>query len=295
MTRTIEIAYELKCLWAGGAICGEAPCWVEPQQSLYWVDIDGCRAHRYRRNDGVVDTWDLPEKTGWLLPCAAHSEWLAGCKSGIYLMDLDAGSRELLIDPEPDLPGNRLNDAKIDVGGRLWAGTMNDEEKMPTGWLYRIDSDLNCIRSDGPYITTNGPAMSPDDRVLYHVDTYGGIVYAFDKHRDGTLDGRRIFAKIGDGEGKPDGLTVDADGFVWLAHWGGSRVTRFAPDGAVDGVLEIPAPQVTNCAFGGPNMDLLFITTAARNINLETHPKAGGLFCVQTAVRGLPSPAFVLS
>ena len=295
MTRTIEIANELKCLWAGGAICGEAPCWDEPQQSLYWVDIDGCRAHRYRLNDGVVDTWDLPEKTGWLLPCAAHSEWLAGCKSGIYLMDLDAGSRELLIDPEPDLPGNRLNDAKIDVDGRLWAGTMNDEEKMPTGWLYRIDSDLNCIRSDGPYITTNGPAMSPDDRVLYHVDTYGGIVYAFDKHRDGALDGRRIFATVGDGEGKPDGLTVDADGFVWLAHWGGSRVTRFAPDGVVDGVLEIPAPQVTNCAFGGPNMDLLFITTAARNIDLETHPKAGGLFCVQTAVRGLLSPAFVLS
>ena len=295
MTRTIEIAYELKCLWAGGAICGEGPCWDEPQQSLYWVDIDGCRAHRYRRNDGVVDTWDLPEKTGWLLPCAAHSEWLAGCKSGIYLMDLDAGSRELLIDPEPDLPGNRLNDAKIDVDGRLWAGTMNDEEKMPTGWLYRIDSDLNCIRSDGPYITTNGPAMSPDDRVLYHVDTYGGIVYAFDKHRDGALDGRRIFAKVGDGEGKPDGLTVDVDGFVWLAHWGGSRVTRFAPDGVVDGVLEIPTPQVTNCAFGGPNMDLLFITTAARNIDLKTDPKAGGLFCVQTAVRGLPSPAFVLS
>jgi len=295
MTRTIEIANELKCLWAGGAICGEGPCWDEPQQSLYWVDIDGCRAHRYRLNDGVVDTWDLPEKTGWLLPCAAHSEWLAGCKSGIYLMDLDAGSRELLIDPESDLPGNRLNDAKIDEDGRLWAGTMNDEEKMPTGWLYRIDSDLNCIRSDGPYITTNGPAMSPDDRVLYHVDTYGGIVYAFDKHRDGTLDGRRIFAKIGDDEGKPDGLTVDVDGFVWLAHWGGSRVTRFAPDGAVDGILEIPAPQVTNCAFGGPNMDLLFITTAARNIDLETHPKAGGLFCVQTAVRGLLSPAFVLS
>ena len=295
MTRTIEIANELKCLWAGGAICGEGPCWDEPQQSLYWVDIDGCRAHRYRLNDGVVDTWDLPEKTGWLLPCAAHSEWLAGCKSGIYLMDLDAKSRELLIDPEPDLPGNRLNDAKIDVDGRLWAGTMNDEEKMPTGWLYRIDSDLNCIRSDGPYITTNGPAMSPDDRVLYHVDTYGGIVYAFDKHRDGTLDGRRIFAKVGDGEGKPDGLTVDVDGFVWLAHWGGSRVTRFAPDGVVDGVLEIPTPQVTNCAFGGPNMDLLFITTAARNIDLETHPKAGGLFCVQTAVRGLLSPAFVLS
>ena len=295
MTRTIEIANELKCLWADGSICGVGPCWDEPQQSLYWVDIDGCRAHRYRLNDGVVDTWDLPEKTGWLLPCAAHSEWLAGCKSGSYLMDLDAGSRELLIDPEPDLPGNRLNDAKIDVDGRLWAGTMNDEEKMPTGWLYRIDSDLNCIRSDGPYITTNGPAMSPDDRVLYHVDTYGGIVYAFDKHRDGTLDGRRIFAKIGDDEGKPDGLTVDVDGFVWLAHWGGSRVTRFAPDGAVDGVLEIPAPQVTNCAFGGPNMDLLFITTAARNIDLETHPKAGGLFCVQTAVRGLPSPAFVLS
>jgi len=118
-------------------------------------------------------------------------------------------------------------------------------------------------------------------------------VYAFDKRQDGTIDGRRIFARVSDG--KPDGLTVDANGFVWLAHWGGSRITRFAPDGTVDGVLEIPVPQVTNCAFGGPDMNLLFITTAARNVDLETYPEAGGLFCVQTSVCGLQSPAFILS
>ena len=294
MVKPLEIVKDLECLWAGGAVCGEGLCWEEAEQALYWVDIDGCRAHRYRLNGGAIDSWDLPEKTGWLLPCAAHSEWLAGCKSGVYLINLDSGSRELLVDPEPDLPGNRLNDAKIDIDGRLWAGTMSDGEKIATGWLYRIDCDLTCTRWDGPYITTNGPAMSPDDRVLYHVDTYGGIVYAFDKHRDGTIDGRRIFARVDDGEGKPDGLTVDANGFVWLAHWGGSRITRFAPDGTVDGVLEIPAPQVTNCAFGGPDMDLLFITTAARNIDLETYPKAGGLFCAQTSVCGLLSPAFIL-
>ena len=165
MVKPLEIVKDLECLWAGGAVCGEGLCWEEAEQALYWVDIDGCRAHRYRLNGGAIDSWDLPEKTGWLLPCAAHSEWLAGCKSGVYLINLDSGSRELLVDPEPDLPGNRLNDAKIDIDGRLWAGTMSDEEKIATGWLYRIDCDLTCTRWDGPYITTNGPAMSPDDRV----------------------------------------------------------------------------------------------------------------------------------
>ena len=292
MTGLLAVGKNLQCLWAGNAICGEGPYWDVGQQVLYWVDIDGCKAHRYRFQNGSVDTWKLAEKTGWLLPCAGRSELLAGCKSGVYFIDLETGTRKAVIDPEPNQRNNRLNDATIDADGRIWAGTMNDAEKVPTGWLYRIDPDLNCSRWDGPYVVTNGPAFSPDDRILYHVDTHGRTVYAFDKHMDGTIDRRRIFTVVGEDEGKPDGLTVDADGFVWLAHWGGSRITRFAPDGTIDGVLEIPAPQVTNCTFGGPDMDVLFITTAARNIDLDVYPRAGGLFCVKTAVKGLPSPAF---
>ncbi len=293
--QTLKIAGKLEYLWAGVSVCGEGPCWDAHQQSLYWVDIDGCRAYRYELETKIVDTWLFPEKIGWLLPCADRTEKLAGFQSGVYLVDLESGKRELVVDPEPHAPGNRLNDAKIDAAGRLWMGTMGDEEKIATGWLYSIDSDLNCMRWDGPYVTTNGPAISTDDQVLYHVDTHGRTIYAFDKHQDGVLDRRRIFAVIPEDQGYPDGLTVDTDGFVWLCHWGGYRITRFSPDGRVDGILPIPAPQVTSCAFGGPDMDLLFITTAARNIDLELYPKAGGLFCTQTKARGLLSPKFVLN
>ena len=282
----------LECLWAGAAICGEGPYWDVDRQALYWVDIDGCKAHCYYYQNGSVDTWELPEKTGWLLPYVGRSELVAGCKSGIYFVDLEGGKREILIELEADLPGNRLNDAKIDIHGRLWTGTMNDMGTEPTGWLYRVDPDLNYSRWDGPYGVTNGPAISPDDSILYHVDTHGRTVYAFDKHSDGTIDHRRIFVTIDMNSGKPDGLTVDTEGFVWLAHWGGSRITRFAPDGTIDDILEIPVPQVTSCTFGGPNMDRLFITTAARNVDLDVFPTAGGLFCVKTLVKGSPSPAF---
>ena len=292
MNEISSVVGDIKCLWTGPAVCGEGPIWDIAQEAVYWVDIDGCKAHRYRIGHNDIDTWDLPEKTGWLLPCLNRVEWLAGCKSGIYLTNLDKGSYDLLLNPEPDSPQNRLNDAKIDASGRLWCGTMNDERKIPDGWLYRIDSNLHCTRWDGPFIVTNGPAMTPDDRILYHVNTSGRVVYAFDKSPDGTIKDRRIFAKISADQGKPDGLTVDAEGFIWLAHFGGSRITRFAPDGSIDGVLEVPCPQVTSCTFGGPDMNILFITTAARNIDLTEYPKAGSLFCVETNVYGLPSPKF---
>ncbi len=292
MSKKLTIVEDLKCLWQGASVCGEGPLWVPEQHSLYWVDIDGCKAHRYRMEDGSVNSWEFPEKTGWLLPREGTTGFAAGCKSGIYFIDLETGNLEKVLDPEPGLPGNRLNDAKVDAQGRIWAGTMDDSEQEKTGWLYRIDPDLSISRWDGPYIVTNGPAISPDDRTLYHVDTFGPVIYVFDKLQDGALANRRKFAELKDGEGGADGLTVDAEGYVWLAHWGGSRVTRFTPGGSIDGILEMPVPQVTSCAFGGPDMDQLFITTAARNLDLTQFPQAGGLFCAKTRVKGMPSPAF---
>ena len=285
---------EIVCLWSGAAVVGEGPIWIAEQAALYWVDIDGCRAHRYTLTNANVTTWSLVEKTGWLLPCEGRSEFIAGCKSGIYLIDLDSGERTFLFDPEPNLPGNRFNDAKVDPRGYIWAGSMNDGGDEKTGWLYRIESNLIYSRCDGPYAVTNGPAISPDGSVLYHVDTLGGTVYACDKQKDGTLNNRRVFAQIDPVHGSPDGLTVDALGYIWLAHFGGSRITRIAPDGKIEGVVKLPAPQVTSCTFGGPDMNLLFITTAARNVDLARYPLAGGLFCLKTNVKGLPGTRFKL-
>ena len=292
MNRPLEIVKDLNCIWPGHSICGEGPLWIPAQQALYWVDIDGCKAHSYHLEDSTVQSWDFPEKTGWLLPREGREDFVAGCKSGIYFINLNNGQREKILDPEPELPGNRFNDAKVDAEGRIWTGSMDDREVEATGWLYRIDADLSWSKWDGPYKVTNGPAISPDGKTLYHVDTFGPCVYAFDKNPDGSLSGRRLFAKLKEGEGGADGLTVDCEGFVWLAHWGGSRITRFAPDGSIDGILEMPVPQVTSCAFGGPDMNLLFITTAARNLDLDQYPLAGGVFCAKTSVTGEASQCF---
>ncbi len=292
MSGQLGVVEDLSCLWPGHSQCGEGPLWIPDQQALYWVDIDGCKAHRYRLKDAAVDSWDLPEKTGWLLPREGRSGFVAGGQSGIYFVDLENGRCERVLDPEPELPGNRFNDAKVDAQGRIWAGTMDDREEEATGWLYRIDPDLSFSRWDGPYIVTNGPGITPDGGTLYHVDTFGPRIYAFDKHPDGSLSNRRLFAELKEGEGVADGLTVDDESCVWLAHWGGSRLTRFFPDGTVDGILEMPVPQVTSCAFGGANRNLLFITTAARNLDPAEFPLAGGLFCAKTAVTGQASPSF---
>ncbi len=260
--------------------------WIPDQSALYWVDIDGCRAHRYDVTNSEVTTWALVEETSWLLPCQGRKEFIAGCKTGVYLVDLAAGKRVQLFDPEPDQPDNRFNDAKTDSDGRIWAGTMRDGGPEKTGWLYRIESDLKYQRCDGPYAITNGPAISPEGDVLYHVDTCGGLVYAFDKHSDGELRNQRVFVTIDPSDGQPDGLTVDNNGYVWLAHWGGYRLTRFTPDGHVDGIVPVPVPQVTSCTFGGADMSTLFITSAARDVDLTAYPNAGGLFCVATSVSG---------
>ena len=169
---------------------------------------------------------------------------------------------------------------------------MDDLEVNPTGWLYRIDPDWSYSKWDGPYKVTNGPAITNDGKTLYHVDTFGPCIYAFDKNDDGSLSNRRLFAELKPGEGGADGLTVDDENAVWLAHWGGSRITRFLPDGTIDGILEMPVPQVTSCAFGGPDRNLLFITTAARNLDLNEFPLAGGVFCAKTSVTGQASPRF---
>ena len=292
MYQKLSIVEDLNCIWRGHSICGEGPLWIPEEQALYWVDIDGCKAHRLQLENGEVKSWDFPEKTGWILPREGRSDFIAGCKSGIYSVDFESGVREKMLDPESEIPENRFNDAKVDAEGRIWTGSTDDLEVNPTGWLYRIDADWSFSKWDGPYIVPNGPAITNDGGTLYHVDSLGRRIYAFDKNDDGSLSNRRLFVKLQSSDGYPDGLTVDDENAIWLAHWGGSRITRFLPDGTIDGILEIPVPQVTSCTFGGPDRNLLFITTASRDLDLKKFPLAGGVFCTKTSVTGRASPRF---
>ena len=218
MYQKLGIVEDLNCIWRGHSICGEGPLWIPEEQALYWVDIDGCKAHRFQLENGEVKSWDFPEKTGWILPREGRSDFIAGCKSGIYSVDFESGVREKMLDPESEIPENRFNDAKVDAEGRIWTGSTDDLEVNPTGWLYRIDADWSFSKWDGPYKVPNGPAITNDGGTLYHVDSLGRRIYAFDKNDDGSLSNRRLFVKLQSSDGYPDGLTVDDENAIWLAH-----------------------------------------------------------------------------
>ena len=288
-----EIVGKLECVWQVGAICGEGPIWIESEQSLYFVDIDGKKLHCYQENTGIKRTWELAEKTGWIIPRKNNAGFVVGCQSGLYSLDISSGERELLMIPDPEETENRFNDGKCDKNGRIWTGRSHDPETKSTGYLYRIDTNLSCSRWDGPYICPNGPAITKDDKILYHVDTFERCIWVFDKYPDGSITNRRKFLQLEKKEdGFPDGLTVDNENRVWLAHWGGSRISCLSPNGEIIGKVEIPVPQVTSCSFGGTDLSTLYITTASRNLDLEEFPQAGSLFRLDTKTTGYASPYF---
>ena len=277
------------CVWPAEAILGESVLWHSAQQCVYWVDIKRPAVHAYDPVSGKRSTWPMPEPIGCIAPRRVGG-FIAGLKSGLALLDLDTDGISPVANPEPDCPGNRFNDGKCDDRGRFWAGTMDDAVVSPSGWLYRLDPNGRCQAMDGPYVCTNGPAFAPGFRTLYHTDTIGRTIYAFDLSREGMLSHRRVFARFGPDDGYPDGMTTDRDGFVWVAHWGGWRVTRFAADGRIDSTIRLPVAQVTNCAFGGSDLGTLYITSAREGLDaaaLARQPLAGGLFEIRTQTTGL--------
>ena len=191
---------------------------------------------------------------------------------------------------------NRFNDGKVDVNGRYWAGSMDDGEKLETGSLYRLDGDLSLHKMDENYAITNGPAFSVDGRTLYHTDTAKRTIFAFDFSEDGAISNKRVFVQLeAEAEGYPDGMTVDADSCIWLAHFAGSRITRYSPEGKVLQVIPMPVPNITSCTFAGADLDTMYITTARHLLKEEDvrkYPLSGSLFSCKPGVTGLPTPLF---
>jgi len=271
-------------------LLGEGLAWSRRRQVLFWVDILAPALRSLDLESGVVETWDMPEKIGWAIECADGRGFIVGLKSGFARLDLDSLQIERIGHPEPDRPDNRLNDAKVDPAGRIWAGTMDDRELAASGALYRLDPNLAWTRHDDGYRVTNGPSFSPDGSTLYHTDSMIRTVFAFDLSAEGALRNKRVFLRFEDSWGYPDGMCTDADGGLWIAHWGGSRVSRFSPDGRLDRSIALPAAQITNCAFAGAGLDRLFVTSAA--VGATDDPLAGALFEVESGARGIASTAF---
>ena len=276
------------------AVLGEGPVWVAAEQALYWLDIKGRRIFRRGFADGAVTSWDTPFRIGSLAPRAGGG-FVAGTERGFAFVDPAAGRFEPFAQPEPDRPTNRFNDGKLDRQGRFWAGTMDDAEKQASGALYRLDADLGWSRIDDGYKVTNGPAFSPDGRTMYHNDSALQVVYAFDLDETGDAANRRVFAQFGDGDGYPDGMTVDAEGCLWIAFWDGWCVRRLSPTGEIVQTLGVPVQRPTSCAFGGPALDHLFVTSAHIGLDerdLAGQRFAGGLLLARPDATGLADPFF---
>jgi D-xylonolactonase len=283
-------------VWNAAAELGEGALWSVSESAVYWVDILGRRVMRQRWADGARTTWDMSETVGAALPDASGAMLLA-LRSGLYRLPAGSTAPELMLAPEPNLPGNRLNDATVDARGRLWFGSMDFAAEKPTGSLYRLDPDGTLTVADHGYRVTNGPAISPCGRILYHNDTMAGLVLAFDLDAEsGALSNRRVFAALGAGEGLTDGLAVDAEGHVWVACVTGGSVHRYTPDGRLVGRIPVPSPIVTSVAFGGPSLSLLFVTTGRilmSDRDLTAWPLSGALFMFETDAIGQATPPFV--
>lgn len=273
---------------------GEGPVWDVQSQALYWVDIYGRLVQRFDPASGETRRWSLPERVA-CLALRRGSGMVLALESGFAFFDPDTGEIRGIAQPEAMIARNRFNDGKCDSAGRFWAGTMDDAAREHTGSLYRLDPDLTVHRMDGAIGISNSIAWSPDDRTFYFADTLDGVIFAYDFDAlSGALSRKRVFAKSA-GPGAPDGSTIDSEGHLWNAEWGGWRLVRYAPDGAVSRVVDLPVQQPTSCAFGGPDLRTLYVTSASLGLDeaaRAAQPWAGCVLGLDVGVAGLPSHRF---
>lgn len=296
---------QARCILQARSALSESALWSPKEQKLYWLDQMRPEIHRLDPLTGEDEKFPLalPAQLGALAPHAGGGLVLAAA-DGISILSPDMKSCRSLLNPIAGSDRLSFNDAKCDRQGRLWAGTTDRQETEKLGALYRIGADAGATLVTEGFVCSNGPSFSPEGRIMYHTCSHERRIDAYDLDpATGEVSNRRIFAAFDGSAGVPDGSTVDAEGYLWTTHWGGSRITRYAPDGSVDRVVEIPVQKVTSCAFGGANMDTLFVTTASIEFDngnwifmddagFEAAPLTGGIFAVDVGIKGLPEPAF---
>jgi len=278
--------------WDLAAELGEGPVWVERDKALWFVDIKKQKIHRYDPADGSKRSWNSPEQVGFILP-AERGGFVAGLQSGLHHFDEASGKFELIVEVDPGKPTNRLNDGTVDPQGRLWFGTMDNDEKAKSGAFYCF-ADRRLTRTPVDNIEiTNGPAVSLDGRLLYYVDTLKGTIDCADIQDDGSLTSLRPFVRIDPAEGHPDGPTIDSEGCVWISLYAGWEARRYSPAGELLERVRFPVANITKIAFGGPDLRTAYATTARQMLSVETiaqQPQIGDLFQFGVDMPGVPCP-----
>lgn len=285
---------EVVCVGPTGCMLGEGPLWSPTEGFLWWVDIKRAKLHRHNPRTGNTRRYELP----------IHASALALLDGGLLMIgDLELGKYDTATERyervarlnEP--AGFRTNDGGIAPDGSFWFGTMDDAEALAEGQYYRIHPDMSVERIGLPEVlVTNTMQFSPDGKIFYTSDSAEQMILAFDHDVEtSALSNRRVFASTFDAGCYPDGSAIDEDGYLWNAQWAGSRVVRYAPDGAIDRIIEMPVSRPTSCAFGGADMRTLYITSARVGLSdaaLDRQPMAGSLFAIEVDTPGLPVPEF---
>lgn len=293
---TLHTRHALQRVGTQTDVLGECPLWDAAAQCLYWVDIRLPAIRRLRHATGVVDTWPMPELVG-SIALVDDGRLLVALPSQIALFDPDSGALNAFVSSLPMPEGHRFNDGRCDARGRFWVGSMHNITRAPEGTLFCLEGagPLKAIRHG--ICIPNSLAFSPDGDTLYFADSLHYRIYAHAYAPEtGRMGEARVFAESAPPV-FPDGSAVDAEGFVWNAEFNGGRLLRYAPDGRLDRVIALPVERPTCCAFGGPDLDILYITSTSQNMSeaeRQAHPMAGALMAIRPGVRGLPEPRFAL-
>jgi len=284
---------EIQCVTDERALLGESPVWSSIENAVYWVDILGKKLHRTTPHNQETETWELPSFPG-MVALRQKGGLVIALQDGIYGFDPQSAQLDLLVTLEADEPENRPNDGKCDEAGRLWVGTMNTvDASRPTGNFYRIDPDLIVTKIRSKYRIPNGLAWNPENKVMYHTDTRTDVVrsYEFDMLSGECMAEREFFRFDREKTGGVDGAAMDRKGGYWAALNGGRKLIRVLPNGEPDVEIQLPVSQPTMPAFGGPDLNTLFITSARQNLDngdLLSQPFAGGLLAVSVDIQGHP-------
>lgn len=288
-----------RCVWPAAAVLGEGGLWSVSRQCLFWVDILSRRIHRFDPATGAQQRWEFDAEVSALAERRSEPGLAIALRRGPAFWDPDLPERppQTLCEPEPQRAGNRFNDARCDSAGRWWMGSMDFDCRAPTGALYRVEPDGRWQRMDDGFAVTNGPTWIDGGRTLLFNDTVNGQVLAYETDpATGHLGARRPWLRFDEADGLPDGMTTDAQGRVWICHWGGGCVSCHDPRTAQElSRVRLPVSQVTSCTFGGPDLSTLFITSARFSLDeaaLAREPLAGGLFAVDTDAVGRPPAPF---
>lgn len=289
-----QVSIDVRLVWPVGALLGEGPAWLPGEAALQFVDIKGGRLHRFVPESGAQETLELRGQPSFVVP-ASDGTLLVGSGNRILSVGRDGATRATIA-KVPMPAHNRTNDATVDGQGRLWFGTMDDEERQPTGALWCLDRG-KLHRMGGEAVVTNGPAITRDGRMLYHVDSGKRTIWRYMIGEGPCIESNEVFLQLTENDGHPDGVVLDSEDCLWVALWDGWSVRRYAPDGRLLLTVKLPCARVTKIAFGGHDLRTVYVTTARVGLDaaaLVDQPLAGGLFAFDAPVAGNQLPAAAL-